>query len=417
MIGGGSSAFSLHHERNARMSGAARGAAWALVAVVWLSLAPGRPATAQQPPADPFAPTWSNLAGARVFGEKGCGLCHAIRGLGATAGPDLSRLERKSFFDLGAAMSNHLRGVNVRKPPLGADDVASLISFLFTLQYHDQPGDAQAGEQLFGSKGCAQCHAVGGKGGQRGPGLDFLKRADSPVLVAAALWNHGPEMAEQLRAAGIPRPSFEPGELANIVAYIQSAGRVTAGGGDRVAPGQPDRGAKVFAAKRCAECHAVGGRGARIGPALGRGQHVSLTEFAARMWNHGPGMWAAMQKKGVQVPRLTGQEMADVVAHLYVSHYFDESADAGRGRQLVDAKGCLGCHTAQGRGGPGGKDLAAYPGLRSSAGTVAAMWNHPRWVEAQRREVPWPVLTGQELADMAAYLASLQRSAAPKPKS
>jgi mono/diheme cytochrome c family protein len=387
-----------------------------VVAVVWLSVVPARPGTAQQAPAQPFAPTWSNLAGARVFSAKGCGLCHAIRGFGATAGPDLSRLERKSFFDLGAAMSNHLRGVNIQKPPLAADEVASLIAFLFTLQYGDHPGDAQAGERLFAEKGCRQCHAIAGQGGQRGPGLDFLKRADSPVLIAAALWNHGPEMAEQLRAAGIARPSFAPGELSSLVAYIQSAGREAVYAGDRVTPGQPERGAKLFAEKRCVECHAVGGRGARVGPPLGRGQHVSLTEFAARMWNHGPGMWAAMQKKGVQVPRLTGQQMADVVAYLYVSHYFDEVADAGRGGQLVDAKGCLGCHTAKGRGGSGGRDLGAYPALRTSTGIVAAMWNHPRWVEAQRREVPWPAVTGQELADMAAYLASLQPAAAPAPK-
>src|SRR5262249_28327449 len=151
-------------------------------------------AVGQERPPQPFAPTWANLAGATVFASTGCGRCHAIRGFGATAGPDLSRIERKSFFDLGAAFSNHLRGVVIQRPTLTAGQVTSLIAFLFTLQYADQSGDAAVGEQLFATKGCVQCHEIGGKGGHLGPSLDFLKRANSPVLIAAALWNHGPEM-------------------------------------------------------------------------------------------------------------------------------------------------------------------------------------------------------------------------------
>lgn len=375
-------------------------------------------ARAQEQPAHPFAPTWANLAGATVFAEKGCGLCHAIRGYGATAGPDLSRIERQSFFDLGAAMSNHLRGVNIKKPTLSPDETASLISFLFTLQYHDQPGDAKAGEQLFAAKGCAVCHEVGGKGGRRGPSLDFLKRANSPVLVAAALWNHGPEMSEALEAQGVKRPAFGEGELSDLVAYIVSAARDGGAALAQVVPGTPERGARLFVQKQCASCHAVGGKGARVGPELGRGVHVSLTQFAARMWNHGPKMWARMQERGVQVPRLKGQEMADIVAHLYVSHYFDEAVDAPRGQTVLQSKGCLDCHAARGQGGKVGADLGTYRAARSSAALVAGLWNHPRYLEARRQEVAWPLLTGQELADMASALAALPRVAAPpKPKS
>jgi hypothetical protein len=121
---------------------------------------------AQDQSRNTFAPTWANQAGATVFAEKGCGLCHAIRELGATAGPNRSRIERRSFFDLGAAMSNHLRGVNIRKPTLSADEVNSRISsFLFTLQYGNPAGDPTAGQALFTSKS-----------GE----------------VVAALWNHPP---------------------------------------------------------------------------------------------------------------------------------------------------------------------------------------------------------------------------------
>lgn len=393
------------------------GLAACAVALGLLLAAGPRPASAQEPPPQPFAATWANLAGAKVFTEKGCGLCHAIRGVGATAGPDLSRIERKSFFDLGAAMSNHLRGVNIKKPTLTPDEATSLISFLFTLQYHDQPGDPKVGEQLFTAKGCVQCHEVGGKGGRVGPSLDFLKRANSPVLVAAALWNHGPEMGEKLAQSGVARPTFEGKELGDIIAYIVTAARDGGGESARVAPGVPERGERLFGAKGCVICHSVAGKGGKVGPELGKHHHVSLTQFAALMWNHGPNMWAAMQQRGIQVPRLKGQEMADVVAYLYVSHYFEEPVSPARGEQVLDQKDCLRCHAARGKGGKVGADLATYRTARSSAGLVAALWNHPRYLPAQRQEVPWPLLTGQELADMAAAVAALPKTPTAKPKS
>jgi mono/diheme cytochrome c family protein len=374
---------------------------------------------AQERPEQPFAPTWVNLAGGQVFTEKGCGLCHAIRGVGGMAGPDLSRIERKSFFDLGAAMSNHLRGVNIRKPTLSPEETASLISFLFTLQYQDVAGNPKAGEQLFTGKGCVQCHEVGGKGGRRGPSLDFLKSANSPVLVAAALWNHGPGMVEKLTASGVPRPTFDGRELADIIAYIDATARDGGGAPERVVPGVPERGQRLFATKRCIVCHSVSGasvKGGKVGPELGRHQHVSLTQFATLMWNHAPTMWARMEQRGIQVPRLQGQEMADIVAYLYVSHYFEEPGSPEQGRAVIESKGCLNCHAARGRGGKIGADLASYRAARSSAALVTSLWNHPRYLMARRQEVPWPLLSGEELANMSVYLATLPTAAAPKPK-
>jgi mono/diheme cytochrome c family protein len=390
----------------------------ALVVGIALLLTTAVSARGQERPPQPFEPTWANLAGGRVFTEKGCGLCHAIRGAGPTAGPELAKIERKSFFDIGAAMSNHLRGVSIPKPSLSADEVTSLIAFLFTLQYYDQPGDAKAGEQAFAAKGCVQCHEVGGQGGRRGPSLDFLKYANSPVLVAVALWNHGPEMAEAVERRGIPRPTFTGKELGDIVAFIGAAAKEGSGAPASVDPGVPGRGEKLFKAKQCVACHSVGGQGGRIGPELGKAKphHVSLTDFAALMWNHGPKMWARMQERGIQIPRLKGQEMADIVAYLYVSRYFDQEVSPARGQQVLTDKGCLTCHAVRGQGGRTAADLATYRAARSGPALIAALWNHPRYLPKERREVPWPLLTGQELADMAALLGSLPRAAGPAPR-
>lgn len=397
----------------------------ASIGVALLLSAAAAPVLAQQQPPQPFAPEWGMIAGADVFAAKGCGRCHAIRGIGGGIGPDLGRIRGgTSFFDLGADMWNHLprmgakmREMGIERPTLTATEVSNLIAFLFTVQYYDPAGDPKAGEALFTAKGCIQCHEVGGTGGRVGPGLDFLKRANSPVLVAAAMWNHGPEMAEAMTAKGIPRPTFQGKEIVDLIAYIVTAAKADTGETAQVVPGVPERGQKLFTEKRCVVCHRVGGKGGTVGPELGRhGHHVSLSQFAALMWNHGPKMWPRMKERGIQVPRLTGQEMADILAYLYTSHYFDQAASPQRGKELVQMKGCLTCHSVRGKGGKISADFATSEAAGSPASLIAGMWNHSRFMEAEarRREVPWPVLTGQELADIAGYLGSISKAGRPK---
>jgi len=370
------------------------------------------------------------LAGWDVFAKKSCGQCHSVRGVGGKVGPDLARVQSGTgFYELGAAMWNHLprmgermREQRIERPRLTAADVSNLLAFLFTAAYGEETGDPRAGEQLFAAKGCAQCHAVAGKGGGVGPALDALKGANSPVLVAAAMWNHGPRMAEVMKAKGIERPTFKDRELLDIVAYVVGTARDADTATTQVIPGTPERGRKLFAEKRCATCHAVAGRGGKVGPALGtRAHHVSLTEFGALMWNHGPAMWNRMKERGIGVPQLTGQDMADIVAYLYTSHYFDTvTGNATRGEQLVQGKGCVTCHSIRGRGGKVSADFATSTVVGSPSSVIAAMWNHGARMEgrAQKQDIELPVLTGQELADISAYLGSLARgrTSQPKPK-
>lgn len=392
-----------------------------VVVLVGLSLVCGATSItlAQQPAAtNPFAPGWRMLAGFDVFAAKGCGQCHSLRGMGPVTGPDLASVKSGTgFYDIGAALWNHLprmtaemRQAGIERQRLTPREASDLIAFLFTAQYRDESGDAKVGERLFSSKGCAQCHAVGGNGGSVGPALDSMKRANSPVLMAAAMWNHGPTMAETMRARGIARPTLEGKELLDIIAYVSAAARDTGGESAQVIPGTPATGEKLFSERHCATCHAGGGKGGRVGPDLGRsGHHVSLTEFAARMWNHGPKMWAAMKERGIDVPKLSGQDTADILAYLYVAHYFDPAASPRRGAAALTATGCTTCHSVNGKGGKVAADFAKSTVVGSPGSLVAGMWNHGPLMEAaaQKQAVSWPVLRGRDLADIAAYLNSL----------
>src|SRR4030095_10031729 len=155
-------------------------------------------------------------------------------------------------------------------------EVSNVLAFIFTAQYSDEAGNPKTGEQLFTAKGCVKCHSVGGKGGSVGPAADARKRSNSPVLVAARMWSHGPQMAEAMKAKGIERPTFKRNELVDVIPYI------TATAQDPAARAR-ERGESVVGDKLCPPCHTIGGKGGKVGPELGRAHHVSLTQFAGLM--------------------------------------------------------------------------------------------------------------------------------------
>ena len=364
---------------------------------------------------DLFTPSQDPVAGARAFRDKGCGRCHAIDGVGGNPGaPDLGKVSRsRNFFDLAAAMWNHLprmadrmRALGIARPTLSAPETGDIAAFLFTLGYFDPPGNAEAGRRLFTAKRCVACHQLGGVGGVVGPNLDALAQAGSPIFVGAAMWNHGPAMTATMRARKLERPTFTEQELRDLLAYVRAA--APAGEGPiPVLPGRPEAGRRLFAEKRCGDCHGAGGSGRGVGPNLGdRAVQRSLLGFAAAMWNKAPAMLAAMRARGVGIPQLKPEEMADIVAYLYSVQYFGGTASAQRGARLVRDKGCLGCHTLHARDGAAPVELAAVRGLDSPAAVIAALWNHS-FVTGAPPKGPWPAFKPEEMADLMAFLRSL----------
>jgi hypothetical protein len=140
------------------------------------------------------------------------------------------------------------------------------------------------------------------------------------------------------------------------------------------------------------------------------GARKSPVEFAAAMWNKAPAMIAAMQQRGISVPTLRPEEMADVVAYLYSVRYFG-SGSISRGWKVAYEKGCLTCHAVFGERGKPAGDLTRYTSLESPAGVVAAMWNHTLVTAPSPggKRTSWPVFRAEEMADLVALLQSLGR--------
>ena len=364
-----------------------------------------------------FSPAQDPTAGARVFGAKGCSKCHSIEGLGGKVGPDLARTEHgRSFYDLAAAMWNHLPGMadkmrelNIQRPLLSATDAANLIAFLYTLDYFDRPGNVDAGKRLFTEKKCIVCHQLNGTGGVVGPNLDGLKGYASALFIAAAMWNHGPAMAATMREKGIARPSFSGSELADLIEYIKSTAPTKSESPVTLLAGSSDRGRRLFTDKHCSECHSVAGHGGKVGPDLAdKALHRSLTDFAAEMWNKTPAMLAAMKTRKVAAPRLEPEEMADIVAYLYSVQYFARPGNSRKGREVASQKGCFSCHAGDSKAGP---NLSRIKDIDSPATVIAAMWNHSFLTDRplQGQKILWPQFRADEMADLAAYLQTSGR--------
>ena len=387
--------------------------------VLCLGAAAAAAAAALAPAAEGAAP--DPVDGSRLFVNKGCVTCHAVDGEGGKIGPDLGRISTgRTLLGMAAVMWNHsprmterIKEAKVVRPKFTAEEMANLFAFLTYTGYLGTPGDPKRGADLFRDRSCVRCHAVGGAGGTVGPGLDRFKRYISPIVLAAAMWNHGPKMQTVMQQAGIARPQLSGEEIAHLLAYIRSAGRGGPESGEYLLPGNPEVGRQVFQQKRCSACHGAEGTGG-VGPDFRRRRESfqgGLTQVAALMWNHGPAIWRKMTEMNIPFPSLTDQEMANLVAFLYSLPYFDEPGNTARGREVFERKGCAACHGPSGRGQAGAPDLTKALGAAQPIAIAAAMWNHGFAMEqmARARGLPWPDLDARDLADVMAFLRGAPR--------
>ncbi len=255
------------------------------------------------------------------------------------------------------------------------------------------PGNAERGAQVFDAKACGACHALNGKGGNGAPDLAKSPRGRfTPALLAAEMWNHGPEMWDRLKGEGKGVPTLTRQEAADLFAYLYTFRHPEE-------QGDPERGREIFEAKGCASCHA----GAGTAPPVSQwGSIHDPIELARVMWNHADHMAEAVQKKKEEWPRLTGQELADVVAYVRGEPGAAEGAvkltvaSAETGEMLFRERGCTECHT-------GPQSLAGKSAARTLTDLAAAMWNHVPEMGGRTRN-----LRPEEITRLVGYLWSIQ---------
>jgi cytochrome c2 len=354
------------------------------------------------------------LKGRTVFVDKGCVKCHSVWGVGGKLGPDLSRAGMgRSFLQISGMLWSHsarmielMEQRGVARPTFTQDEMGKLVSYLYYLNYFNEPGDAIAGRTLFSEKGCGNCHSVGGIGGSIASPLDSYQEYASPLFLAQGMWNQGPQMAVSFRAHGMISPGLKGKEIADLAAYVRGQALGSSHGQKLMRPGNPIMGQQLFNDKGCVRCHSIYAKGGKVGPDLARKDlFESAAEIAGAMWNHGPQMWAKMQQTGIPKPSFSANEMADVISYLYFVRYTDEAGDVANGERLFNQRGCAECHTI-GQGEKIGPDLATSRAVTSSVSLTAAMWNHAPIMEklTQAKGLPWPKFESDEMRDLVEYL-------------
>jgi putative heme-binding domain-containing protein len=134
--------------------------------------------------------------------------------------------------------------------------VWGLMALLPVCTLAQPKADVVVGRRIFESQ-CALCHGQTGGGG-RGPALNRpkLEKAPDDQALRTLITDGSGDMpgAWQLHAD----------EVAGVAAYVRSLGALP----PETVPGDPVRGARVYAARGCAACHMVAGNGEGFGPEL-----------------------------------------------------------------------------------------------------------------------------------------------------
>lgn len=164
-------------------------------------------------------------AGRDAFQAQGCAACHTI-GEPSAGKVDLlaAAQEHPQLTGLAVEMWNHQpqmlaaaaeRGIELQ--PMEQDEMPDLLAYLFRVGYFSTRGDAQRGAQAFKQKSCARCHEEGAAEAPKLVGGDVPY---TETRMAAAVWQHGPEMKAAMDYLEIEWPALTTQDVLDLIAYL-----------------------------------------------------------------------------------------------------------------------------------------------------------------------------------------------------
>jgi mono/diheme cytochrome c family protein len=214
------------------------------------------------------------------------------------------------------------------------------------------------------------------------------------------MWNHAPEMWTTPGNRETLATKLTSAESADLFAYFYSVLYFAP-------PADAERG-RVFFKKNCAVCHSgEPGSGAALPAWKGVANPVI---WAERMWNHSAEMNDVSIRKGLPLPRLSSQDVADLLVYLRglpSLHAESTVFDTGEPEQgmVVFERSCESCHSFG--PGPGKKvDLLRRRAPSTVTGYIAAMWNHAALMRGSDEPHSPPKLERGDMSNLIAFLFS-----------
>jgi cytochrome c551/c552 len=276
------------------------------------------------------------------------------------------------------------------------------------------PSDPLSGRLIFEEKGCIRCHAIGGFGGDVGPDLAQDQYFGSAAELASVLWSHIPDMNRKYRQLGLDRPTLSESEMRDLMGflfYLRYLGE----------PGSALKGKMLLDEKGCTSCHDLSRTGGTAGPSfMDLERDVSPVNLVQAMWNHGPAMKAEVDEDGVDYPLLEGDEIGDISAYLQLAVAHETRirmapGNPNRGQEVFQEKHCTACHSIDRPQDTVGPDFQNIDMKRSVTQIAGLMWNHGPLMSDYMTTagIEWPIFSGNEMADLIAYLYFLGFQDAP----
>lgn len=345
--------------------------------------------------------TADSSRGAMLFETLSCVRCHSINGRGGTMAPDLGKIVDRNFTPalLTATLWNHaprmwaiMKERDVRTGDLTAQAAADLLAYFYTARFFEHPGDAGRGIRLFTEKHCADCHGI------KTPRVPDIKpvsqweAVNSPISLVDNMWNHAAQMREEFAKRKWAWPDLTSQDLTDIQVYLRSSAFLPPGSAPagRLEITSGERGKEVFESKTCSGCHHSA---LELTPRI---RHMTLTDIAAAMWNHGPKMTAPQ-------PAISAGEMDDLISYLWARQFFEDAGNGAAGRRVFESKHCAVCHASGIEGAP---KLPSPSVPMSGPEMISALWHHgPRMMEKMKsKNIRWPEFNAAQMSNLIAFL-------------
>jgi len=190
-------------------------------------------ANAKGPKETAFITPGNPREGKKIFADKGCIKCHAIRGEGGKGGEDLGKRAQifyKSLTQITSVMWNKGPTVLAKMaqtqtgiPKFTPKEMADLLAYLYFLHFIDEPGNTANGKKVYTEMGCSKCHGLDGKPGESMQiDLSKYQKSTNSMDIVAGIWNHSTEIEKAMKESKIPWPRFKKGELIDLLEYIRS---------------------------------------------------------------------------------------------------------------------------------------------------------------------------------------------------